>query len=81
MSGMIQSIHEEVIVWWAEGGLLLNNQTFESCLILWKVVDGWELNGELFPSPRDHALDVGSRFNEFCGREERRNQRRTFTSS
>ncbi|KAL1505678.1 hypothetical protein ABEB36_005184 [Hypothenemus hampei] len=32
------------------------------------VVDGWELNGELFPSPSDHPKALKSRFNEFCGK-------------
>ncbi|CAH1175664.1 unnamed protein product [Phaedon cochleariae] len=31
------------------------------------VVDGWELNGEFFPSPRDHFRPLRSRFSEFCG--------------
>ncbi|XP_015126073.1 corticotropin-releasing factor-binding protein [Diachasma alloeum] len=32
------------------------------------VVDGWELNGELFPSPMDHPLPLKERFDEFCGK-------------
>nr|XP_023018565.1 corticotropin-releasing factor-binding protein [Leptinotarsa decemlineata] len=31
------------------------------------VVDGWELNGEFFPSPHDHPRPLRSRFSEFCG--------------
>lgn len=31
------------------------------------VVDGWELNGEYFPSPHDHPKPMRLRFNEFCG--------------
>ncbi|XP_011297121.1 corticotropin-releasing factor-binding protein [Fopius arisanus] len=31
------------------------------------VVDGWELNGELFPSPTDHPIPLNERFDEFCG--------------
>ncbi|KAK9882193.1 hypothetical protein WA026_019705 [Henosepilachna vigintioctopunctata] len=29
-------------------------------------VDGWELNGELFPTPRDYPLPSNTRFREFC---------------
>ncbi|XP_030763006.1 corticotropin-releasing factor-binding protein isoform X2 [Sitophilus oryzae] len=32
------------------------------------VVDGWELSGEVFPSPEDHPKDLKSRLNEYCGR-------------
>jgi hypothetical protein len=31
-------------------------------------VDGWELNGEFFPSAADHPLPMNSRFTEFCGK-------------
>ncbi|KAG5872941.1 hypothetical protein JTB14_027431 [Gonioctena quinquepunctata] len=31
------------------------------------VVDGWELNGEFFPSPHDHPRPLRQRFQEFCG--------------
>lgn len=41
-------------------------------------VDGWELNGEYFPSPADHALPMNSRFHEFCGQ---RKVKQVFTSS
>ncbi|XP_033216866.1 corticotropin-releasing factor-binding protein [Belonocnema kinseyi] len=30
-------------------------------------VDGWELGGELFPSPSDHHLSLEDRVSEFCG--------------
>ncbi|XP_043471551.1 corticotropin-releasing factor-binding protein [Leptopilina heterotoma] len=30
-------------------------------------VDGWELNGEFFPSPGDHQLPLEQRLSEFCG--------------
>ncbi|KAJ8982312.1 hypothetical protein NQ317_006657 [Molorchus minor] len=42
------------------------------------VVDGWELNGELFPSPRDHPKAISSRFTEFCGQ---RKVKQAFLSS
>ncbi|CAG9765264.1 unnamed protein product [Ceutorhynchus assimilis] len=42
------------------------------------VVDGWELNGEVFPSPEDHPKALKSRFNEFCGK---RKIKQTFVSS
>ncbi|XP_008201043.1 corticotropin-releasing factor-binding protein isoform X2 [Tribolium castaneum] len=41
-------------------------------------VDGWELNGEFFPSPSDHPLPLNSRFTEFCGK---RKVKQTFKSS
>lgn len=41
-------------------------------------VDGWELNGELFPSPYDYLLPVEGRFREFCGE---RKIKQTFVSS
>ncbi|XP_034948444.1 corticotropin-releasing factor-binding protein [Chelonus insularis] len=31
-------------------------------------VDGWELNGEFFPSPEDHSLPLEERVTEFCGK-------------
>ncbi|XP_077288585.1 corticotropin-releasing factor-binding protein [Arctopsyche grandis] len=34
-------------------------------LIAW--IDGWELNGQFFPSPRDHPLPEDDRFAEMCG--------------
>lgn len=30
-------------------------------------VDGWELNGQFFPSPEDHQKPLHERFAEFCG--------------
>lgn len=42
------------------------------------VVDGWELNGEVFPSPEDHPKVLKSRFNEFCGK---RKVKQTLVSS
>lgn len=30
-------------------------------------MDGWELSGELFPSPSDHHLPLEQRVSEFCG--------------
>ncbi|KAJ8921923.1 hypothetical protein NQ315_008557 [Exocentrus adspersus] len=42
------------------------------------VVDGWELNGEFFPSPHDHPKPLGARFNEFCGQ---RKVKQAFISS
>jgi hypothetical protein len=30
-------------------------------------VDGWELNGQFFPSPEDHPQPMSQRFREFCG--------------
>lgn len=32
-----------------------------------KVVDGWELNGEYFPSPNDHHLPMEQRVVSECG--------------
>ena len=43
-----------------------------------QVVDGWEFNGELFPSVKDHEKGLESRFHEFCGR---RRIRKSFQSS
>ncbi|KAG5309345.1 CRHBP protein, partial [Acromyrmex insinuator] len=43
------------------------------------VIDGWELNGEVFPSERDHSLSMKERTNEFCGKNKW--YRKTFTSS
>ncbi|XP_066248731.1 corticotropin-releasing factor-binding protein isoform X1 [Euwallacea similis] len=42
------------------------------------VVDGWELNGEIFPNPDDHPKALKSRFNEFCGKKK---IKETFVSS
>ncbi|KAJ8961920.1 hypothetical protein NQ318_021539, partial [Aromia moschata] len=42
------------------------------------VVDGWELNREFFPSPRDHPKPMNSRFTEFCGQ---RKIKQVFVSS
>ncbi|XP_023310441.1 corticotropin-releasing factor-binding protein isoform X2 [Anoplophora glabripennis] len=42
------------------------------------VMDGWELNGEYFPSPRDHPKPLSARFNEFCGQ---RKVKQAFISS
>ncbi|XP_023709298.1 corticotropin-releasing factor-binding protein isoform X2 [Cryptotermes secundus] len=30
-------------------------------------VDGWELNGQFFPSPEDHPKPLNLRYREFCG--------------
>ncbi|XP_053982618.1 corticotropin-releasing factor-binding protein isoform X1 [Hylaeus volcanicus] len=43
------------------------------------VVDGWELNGEVFPSEMDHRLPLTQRNSEFCGKSLR--GKRTFVSS
>ncbi|KOC67915.1 Corticotropin-releasing factor-binding protein [Habropoda laboriosa] len=43
------------------------------------VVDGWELNGEVFPSEMDHRLPLKQRSSEFCGKNI--GVKRTFTSS
>ncbi|XP_076684199.1 corticotropin releasing hormone binding protein [Andrena cerasifolii] len=43
------------------------------------VVDGWELNGEVFPSEMDHRLPLKQRNDEFCGKN--MGLRRTFLSS
>ncbi|OXA46805.1 Corticotropin-releasing factor-binding protein [Folsomia candida] len=47
------------------------------------VVDGWELNGEVFPSPLDHEKDTASRFQDVCIDSSSPSQQlqRTFTSS
>jgi len=42
------------------------------------VFDGWELNGNVFPSAEDHALSLDQRSEEFCGN---RRQAKVFTSS
>lgn len=44
-----------------------------------QVVDGWELNGEVFPSEMDHRLPLKQRSSEFCGKNIV--VKRTFTSS
>lgn len=31
------------------------------------LIDGWELNGQFFPSEEDHALPRDQRYMEFCG--------------
>ncbi|XP_060829973.1 corticotropin-releasing factor-binding protein [Bombus pascuorum] len=43
------------------------------------VVDGWELNGEVFPSEMDHRLPLKQRSSEFCGKNI--GAKRSFTSS
>ncbi|CAL7942265.1 unnamed protein product [Xylocopa violacea] len=43
------------------------------------VVDGWELNGEVFPSEMDHRLPLKQRSSEFCGKNIA--VQKTFTSS
>ncbi|XP_014484378.1 PREDICTED: corticotropin-releasing factor-binding protein [Dinoponera quadriceps] len=43
------------------------------------VIDGWEMDGEIFPSEADHSLPIKDRVNEFCGKS--RWYRKTFTSS
>ncbi|KZC08826.1 Corticotropin-releasing factor-binding protein [Dufourea novaeangliae] len=43
------------------------------------VVDGWELNGEVFPSEMDHRLPLQQRNAEFCGKNI--GEKRTFVSS
>jgi len=43
------------------------------------MIDGWEMNGEIFPSEGDHPLLMKDRVNEFCGRN--RWFRKTFVSS
>ena len=35
-------------------------------------MDGWELNGQLWPSPEDHGRPSEERFQEFCGTSPRR---------
>ncbi|XP_054716565.1 corticotropin-releasing factor-binding protein-like [Uloborus diversus] len=35
---------------------------------LLSVIDGWELNGQFFPSPIDHPKPEEERYREFCGR-------------
>ncbi|XP_015917862.2 corticotropin-releasing factor-binding protein [Parasteatoda tepidariorum] len=35
---------------------------------LLSVIDGWELNGQFFPSPEDHPVRAENRFIEFCGK-------------
>lgn len=42
-------------------------------------VDGWELNGEFFPSPQDHPKRLGDRFTEICGA--KRKVKQAFVSS
>ncbi|CAH1790100.1 unnamed protein product [Owenia fusiformis] len=34
---------------------------------LLSIVDGWELQGQYFPSEQDHQVPIDSRFNSFCG--------------
>ncbi|CAG7819250.1 unnamed protein product [Allacma fusca] len=44
------------------------------------IVDGWELNGEVFPSVEDHEKSFASRFHEMCGLEMTGSEQ-TFVSS
>ncbi|XP_017770809.1 PREDICTED: corticotropin-releasing factor-binding protein isoform X2 [Nicrophorus vespilloides] len=41
-------------------------------------VDGWELNGQFFPSPEDHPRPMESRYREFCNE---RKVKQVFVSS
>ncbi|KAF8783335.1 Corticotropin-releasing factor-binding like protein [Argiope bruennichi] len=41
------------------------------------VIDGWELNGQFFPSPHDHPLPAERRYTEFCGKAKPRKNFRT----
>lgn len=50
-------------------------------LINWQVVDGWELNGELFPNEGDHPLPIKERLTEFCGKSRWYRGKKIFTSS
>ncbi|XP_025156063.1 corticotropin-releasing factor-binding protein [Harpegnathos saltator] len=43
------------------------------------VIDGWEMDGEIFPSEADHPLPMKERINEFCGKSKW--YKRTFKSS
>lgn len=55
-------------------------QTFDiSCSKggLLSAIDGWELNGQFFPSPEDHPLPPEKRFIEFCGKNKPRKVFRT----
>jgi len=36
------------------------------------VVDGWEIDGQLFPSVSDHSLAIDERYRGFCGADEPR---------
>ncbi|CAL1676542.1 unnamed protein product [Lasius platythorax] len=45
------------------------------------VVDGWELNGELFPNEGDHILPIKDRVTEFCGKNRWYRSKKIFTSS
>lgn len=36
-------------------------------MVFVQFVDGWELNGQFFPSPEDHPKPMSQRFSEFCG--------------
>lgn len=45
----------------------------------WQIIDGWELNGEVFPSESDHPLPIKERVNEFCGKN--RWYKKTFKTS
>lgn len=35
-------------------------------------MDGWELNGQLFPNELDHPKPMEERFYEFCGTKKRK---------
>ncbi|XP_072753625.1 corticotropin releasing hormone binding protein [Anoplolepis gracilipes] len=45
------------------------------------VVDGWELNGELFPNEGDHSLPIKERVSEFCGKSRWYRSKKIFTTS
>lgn len=44
---------------------------------LLSAIDGWELNGQFFPSPDDHPLSVDKRYIEYCGKAKPRKSFRT----
>lgn len=45
----------------------MNYRQIRSNTFQFQWVDGWELNGQFFPSPRDHPVPEDDRFTEICG--------------
>lgn len=48
---------------------------------LLQVVDGWELNGQFFPSADDHQLPVHNRYEAFCNSQKTPKKRVVYASS
>lgn len=86
---LIQSLGGVLWKWrpsWGEwlGDVYLIRKAAFPFRLLFQFVDGWELNGEYFPSVHEHRLPLEERVSEFCVEDRRypyRNSKRTFRSS